>query len=653
MGISGLDKTVVTARIQGKVTDRQAHLLYEVLSCSSRSALAAGRVSLQATVAMSLPALVDSLSSFVASGQPERKLLERLRDETTVVTSDLKNLFPSSTGLSVLFDHLCQFDELVERGKPGIETVLRELTQDHDSLHQTISGLTRYAWSSKDDLGDEAIERVSHEIAACRAQSEGDYSVLIGNVQNLARHPSQKSYLEELLSPRISRFKVVVAVSGAGYLNGLDAFFTAHQFVSGKEDSAAWGMRTNILKDFTGLHSQRSATVFLQIRIEAPDGQSAGRRIRRRVSEVLDQYVAGHRLTDLRLTEGFAVFDCDKNSAFRDDGNGRGVSVASPLTVDWPIRLRESLRMGHLAAIGDSPMTRIALSWSALEAAGLSVTDLGVLASALTLQTLRHQVNESYMYLSQGFRAKEKVLSSLGESLLERFGRATDQLEKETHPEALASLNQKLIDLELEGKSLSAIFMAHDLGSDEFDEIDTYVDFDERGYPVSINTWADLLQPSVTTPGLMAGRAHNRVRALQKKLDGVHLSRLTVWQQRFRDPAAFEKWCSDQRQRFERALYRIYAARNVVLHTGAIKVRGDVVLADSALAIVDLLHEVLGNWSRVSNEHQMDEKKPREVLCELAQRLECVIQAAHADDISAVNFDHLTSPTSTSTDRLL
>ncbi|MBK3576455.1 hypothetical protein JHN63_22110 [Streptomyces sp. MBT65] len=85
-----------------------------------------------------------------------------------------------------------------------------------------------------------------------------------------------------------------------------------------------------------------------------------GRRI---ASELLDQYVAGQRLAEIRLRPETLANVLGSHRVLRLAVPVLGSGPVQPLTTGWPPALRESLRTAHIARITEAPTTSAGPRW--------------------------------------------------------------------------------------------------------------------------------------------------------------------------------------------------------------------------------------------------------------------------------------------------
>ena len=226
----------------------------------------------------------------------------------------------------------------------------------------------------------------------------------------LRRTGGSGAELAALLFRDPERFRVACTVDGTNRLEHLrELKADALQFDLDDSDPTGWGFLNGRLGAYIatmretrpgGPHARPGCVV--SVIATAVDPEAAAALGRREVSELLDHYVAGHRLVDLSLRRDVLIGGLTGRSSQWHTSSGAGVESAHPLSVSWPTVLNETMRMSHIARATDSPLTAAALSWSALEASRLEPLPL---AGALALQALRHGLVQSHHELVAGLTA--------------------------------------------------------------------------------------------------------------------------------------------------------------------------------------------------------------------------------------------------------
>lgn len=223
---------------------------------------------------------------------------------------------------------------------------------------------------------------------------------------------------------------------------------------------------------------------------------------RRRTEEALDAYVAGNRLAELRLAPRTLVYQEADNRSRRYTSHGATLDAAQPLTSHWPPEIRECLRTAHIARSTSSPLTSAALSWAAIEAAGIhhGNTDAAQhvdLARALSLQAMRQQLISSHQCVRLITAATYEEVKERAEAA----GRALDGLERHA-----AARNAAPVPPALQTQLQKARARAADAARERADADDLYLqalhDVDKaapvnsHGLLDDINSWVDMLAAS-------------------------------------------------------------------------------------------------------------------------------------------------------------
>lgn len=558
-------------------------------------------------------------------------------------------------------------DDLKEPSRCGI--LAHQLAACVPKVERIVLNLFEQAWDTV--MPATAADRAIAEVASLAVWRGRDYECLVADLQRFLRQAPCAQGLLSVLRPAHRQFRVAAVVEGARTLAGLDQLFDAdanvRQFTIGKKAPDGWGQGTAKLRKFAALHGRRAgedpregeraaAAVLLTLCVMAPDRGVAVHLARRRIEEALDTYVAGHRLAELRLTPETFVFDEADGRSRRYTSRGPTVDTAWPLTRHWPAEIRECLRMAHIARSTSSPLTSAALSWAAIEAAGIwhGYNDSAAhvdLARALSLQAMRQQLLSSHQCV-------RRIASATHDEVTERAaatGRAVQGLErhlakKGTQP----ALEQQL--REARGRAATAELEAADADTlylRPLDEIDRAAPVNGHGLLSDLNRWADLLAepPGAAEEVKIGSAALSRLRSV---LHGLPAHDIVVWQARMSRPKQCAAWLKDAEERCRAQLSWMYVLRNTALHQGVFASVADSHDAHGARGTLDLTLEILGNWYAVATSAQLPEATwtAHRVIAELAKRQKDLIRQLEADTaMTDLNFTHLTSPTSNGHDR--
>ncbi|MFG2463663.1 hypothetical protein ACGFWE_42430 [Streptomyces sp. NPDC048523] len=605
--------------------------------------------------------------------QPNEKLTYTVIERTLKSVLALEAVvIPARQPLADTHDLLA---DMVRRGKNDLKEPFRcgilanQLAAFVPKIERIVLELFQQAWDTA--MPATVAERAIAEVASLAVWRGRDYECLIADLQRFLRKAPCGQGLLSVLRPAHRQIRVAAVVEGARTLAGLGQLFDAdtdvRQFPIGKKVPDGWGQGTAKLRKFAALHGRRpgedpregeraAAAVLLTLRVMAPDRGVAVHLARRRIEEALDTYVAGHRLAELRLAPETLVFEQSDDRSRRYTSRGPTVDTAWPLTRHWPAEIRECLRMAHIARSTSSPLTSAALSWAAIEAAGIShgYNDSAAhvdLARALSLQAMRQQLLSSHQCV-------RRVASAIHDEVTERaaaIGRAVEGLERHLAKKgAQLALERQL--REARGRAATAELEAADADNlylQPLNEIDRAAPVNGHGLLSDLNRWADLLAelPGAAQEVKIGSAALSRLRSV---LPGLPAHDIVVWQARMSSPKQCAAWLKDAEERCRAQLSWMYVLRNTALHQGVFASVADSHDAHGARGTLDLTLEVLGNWYAVATSAQLPEAAwtAHRVIGELAKRQKDLISHLEADTaVADLNFTHLTGPTSNGHDR--
>ncbi|WP_392667312.1 hypothetical protein [Streptomyces sp. LN785] len=592
-----------------------------------------------------------SLQALKAVVTPAQRPLERALDLLTDIVADGKNDLKEPPRCAVLADRLRPFVGEVEG---------------------TVRSLFQQAWDGS--LAAEVTERAAVEFASLIVWRGRDYECLTADLQRLLLQIPSGQALAAVLCPTPEPFRVAAVVEGARTLAHLPHLLgpaaDVRQFPLGKKEPDGWGPGNAKLRKFAALHRRRAgedpreeertaAAVLLTLRVTAPDRGVAVQLARRRTEEALDAYVAGNRLAELRLAPRTLVYQEADNRSRRYTSHGATLDAAQPLTSHWPPEIRECLRTAHIARSTSSPLTSAALSWAAIEAAGIhhGNTDAAQhvdLARALSLQAMRQQLISSHQCVRLITAATYEEVKERAEAA----GRALDGLERHA-----AARNAAPVPPALQTQLQKARARAADAARERADADDLYLqalhDVDKaapvnsHGLLDDINSWVDMLAASGE-----AGRSERfgspALSRLRPALPGLPAHDIDVWQARLTNPEDCATWLAQVEERYRAQLSWMYVLRNTALHQGVFASVADSHDAHGARGTVDLMLEVLGNWYASATRAGLPQATwtAQRVVAELSQRQQDLIgHLKAAVDVTSVNVTHLTSPTSNGRDR--
>jgi hypothetical protein len=536
-------------------------------------------------------------------------------------------------------------------------TQLRTMLTDIDGI---VSSMWSVAWSASLQSGAKIpfLDEVVQQVAGCMAVAGRDARFLVEDLRNVVRRGVSAATILTQLMPSRTAYRVACVVDGVSSLRALSSFAPGATTVSLRGDPPTdWGGSTKRLtKFFSSVQPERRACLVL-LQTYASDKGAAAMQGRRIVEEALDQYVMSGRLLDTRLGDRVLVGSLTNTSTAEVSSRGPGTGRAYPLTVVSPDGLREAMRMAHLARTTESPTTRAALAWVALESCNIPPAKIDNLAAALALQAFRNAIVNSFEDLRDAIKAERRHRTqrvATCESALSRYRRSRDQ--------AVASGRDKL-DAKIAFAQSAADVARADL--DQFDRnagstlatMETYLGprTNDDSYLRDPNNWVTLLSPSLPGDSSATAAARIGLEEMSKRFTWPALACLKLWRARCSQPAKCADAVDELASRFKTGLTSLYAIRNLAFHGGVFSHHGDVLLGYTGIAIVDLAMEFIGNWYTVETRTMApgsNASTPIQVVDALAQRAtKLSTDLRRATTLERLNLTHLTSPTSNGWDR--
>ncbi|MFJ7043435.1 hypothetical protein ACIQVC_08565 [Streptomyces sp. NPDC101112] len=254
----------------------------------------------------------------------------------------------------------------------------------------------------------DAGQRLAREMAALCVMEGRQHDLLNAEVRAvLSRGRLDADQLSQVLLPAKRDLRVAVVVEGTTRLEGLGDLMdpvSAPSVIAPGDSLVAWGRGASDLKALADMarhasdarrdwsRNQAGGQVVLTFSVRARDLGAAALLGRQQASELLDQYVAGQRTSEIRLRPETLAFDPVAHRTLRLSVPALGARPVRPLTTGWPPALRESLRTAHIARVTEAPTTAAGLCWAALEALEVKRDSVDKLAQALSLHAVRQQV---------------------------------------------------------------------------------------------------------------------------------------------------------------------------------------------------------------------------------------------------------------------
>ncbi|GHH48459.1 hypothetical protein [Lentzea cavernae] len=392
---------------------------------------------------------------------------------------------------------------------------------------------------------------------------------------DLLRWLKKPGDLAEVLWPREQRHVVALVVRGARVLRHLDELLP-----QARQEPLH---RTMLPKDDFLKGAVTGSSVLVRLPVEAADVHTAAQRGRRVLSEVLDQYAAGERLTELHIAPLWQVSG-PGGRVTRGTEHQRTVGNAYPLTAHWPAELRSAMRVANLARQVDAPMASAGLAWSALEATGLDPSKIAWLAKGCALQMLRQHLVSLHVVVT-------------------------------THDTEL----RKPLDAHVPTTGV-------------------------KHHLKSVDAWLDVLTPH-NRPAAELDAAQKALTALAESEGGLVQDLAELWRGRLADSKVLAAWLREQEDTAAALLEWLYVTRNLAFHAGRFASPADTLTAHAGQAVADLTLEFLGNWRTVERRQSRQETSAVEIYRRLAQRADqLVARLKRAGSVRRLSVEDISGP---------
>ncbi|MFD5827512.1 hypothetical protein [Lentzea sp. NPDC060358] len=392
---------------------------------------------------------------------------------------------------------------------------------------------------------------------------------------DLLRWLKKPGDLAEVLWPEPRKHVVAFVVSGARVLRHLDGLLP-----EARQEPLH---RNRLPKDDFLKEAVSGSSVLVRLPVLAADVHTAAVRGRRVLNEVLDQYAAGERLTELHIAPVWQVSG-PGGRVTRGTEHRRTVGNAYPLTAYWPAELRSAMRVANLARQVDAPMASAGLAWSALEATGLDPGKIGWLAKACALQVLRQHLISLHVVV--------------------------------THH-----------DDELRGPLAAHVPTTG-----------------VKHHLKSVDAWLEVLVPH-PRPDDRLRAAQDAVTALAADEGGLVRDLVELWRGRLADSRALADWLREQEDTAAAVLEWLYVTRNLAFHAGRFASPADTLTAHAGQAVIDLTLEFLGNWRTVERRLGRRETPAVEIYRRLAQRQDqLVARLRRARSVRRLSVEDISGP---------
>jgi hypothetical protein len=656
---SGYDPELLGQLDESAASPAQFYLLQKIIRSIEPDTLLSQHAAALAGMAAELPRAQAALLSHSERLQPGVTLLKALCQNGAMTVAKSAAFRPRDQLLIDISSTLAKVPTATAINNESLRrAAAATLASELDPLIQRIPALLvsmfTEAWSLSNYTSRdwEFLDHVSDELACLVALTDRDVSTLQEQLKfTVAREGLDHEAVLHTLLPTPAEHYVACVIRGAGHFYRLAALEpSAQQWSRESDEDIRWGLATNRLRSFLAKMTVTAEDCIVSVTVQAVDKASAARLGRRKVTELLDQYVAGHRLIHLSLRAETLVARAGVSNDTQEwQPRHRGVRRAYPLLDHWPEGLRETLRMAHIARVTDSPMTATALSWAAIEACGLKHQQSKRLGRALSLQALRQQIVESHQEFLQSAAASIRHANTQINNAAELVGkykrglaRCPVHIPAHAHIETLLrSAMDRLAKAENRGRELAEAF------DDAISAINQYAVVDERNHLTDVNSWVDILLPERACDSVQLKAAREALDAIIPNLSPLASTQVLDWRRRLSTPTQCVEWLSATQGRLETLLDALYGARNLALHSGIFATTGDAVLGQGAIMLVDFTLEFLGNWYK--NISPPSYETPTEVIVRLADRQIHLIRRlnTHTGAPYALNAGRLTSPSTT------
>lgn len=681
MPLCGLDTSLVKSTHDVGLTPAQEYLLQSVVrSLNAQSHLTEHTGSTRGFATAVVRAMAV-LTSHASSGQPYVRELAIPADYAAASVEEVNALVAHSelTEIASILRSRPSAELVAKSGenRPAAQAVVTALA--HRLADETLREIERklfdLAWSATpaNDTEWSKLETISQHLASLidfsGRHSEG---LLLAIGASSSTQLRSADYVLGLLRSRLSVFQVVAVVDGATTLERFSSLVDEGMRPSAislrtsapkaADDAAAqlseqqqfFRGPVGRLHSFVRSHRIERRSCLVSLDILAPDAFAAAATGRRSVLRVLDQYMAGDRLTDLRLGDRTLVSNPSTGRTIELTEVGRATRGAYPLIYEWPEQLSGALHAAHLLRRTETPMARAALAWVTLEASGIDNKErIASLSRALAIQCLRQELVGTYGALAKAVSVRRQILQIRRGSARADLRRARVTLRMATRADQLAKARTLAEVSAREVIRHRRLVHSHDDSCGKaMDEIARFLAVDAWGRLPDASRWLVLLLPPQHGDDEATADTRRVMRSLvEEQLPAVARVDIITWLARLADPSLCTSWLERRAVELTAFIHALKASRNQTLHAGVFALEGDRLLSDGAASLVDLTLEFLGNWYR--QEGLAAGTSPVDIVTTIGKRFESVTAYLATCDVrdNRLNLGLLTSPLSTGTDR--
>ncbi|MEV0680067.1 hypothetical protein AB0I60_26445 [Actinosynnema sp. NPDC050436] len=652
MAFSGFDHRLLGALRRAGASRSQTCALQRILRAVSSSTLFSRHVAPVSGAVAELPRLQGVLANFADTGQPRASLLRSLCAGAGEAVGRAVAQWGAEPVLSeahrVVSGLVTALDDQPAHTPARWKDLALAAAADLDGLGPGLRRLVeeRFAagWDAPDD-DPAALDLAADEVACLVSATDRDVHALAADLAGAADAGCLDARsVTRVLLPVPTRYRVAVAVRGAATLARLSALDPLAAVASPEDvGGLGFGGTGGRLRAFARQVTTPGPACLVACQVRAVDAPSAARAARRALSELLDQYAAGHRLVTLALGAEAFVSPVDSGGPVVVRPRERAVDRAEPLVAGWPSALRGGLRMAHVARTTEAAMPATALAWVTLEACGLE--NRADLASALSLQALRQQVAEAHQQLHQAAAevlADARMRAADARRRHSGLRRALRQCPPDhpDHPGLVARADRA-------GQELADARRREQLVDEQVGDglrvVGRHARCDAFARLRDLNTWVDVLLPGRPEDEADLDAARAALDGLLRHISPLAAHQVREWSARLADPRGCAEWLEGSRRRTALFLDTLYAVRNVAFHSGRFRAAGDVGLGVGASLAVDFALELLGNWYRTGGDPSA---RPSRIVSALADRQRAVVSrlGRRSRPLHALDVARLTGP---------
>jgi hypothetical protein len=627
------------------------------------------------SVVLSLTRTHHALDGYAQMGQPRISLVKAmLRHAISDAASGEPTFNVTSTGANVISrvrQELAYVEARINDNPSNVN--MQNLELRVSSLVQpsvlAVHSLFEALWSGT-DLPVELARRIRDEVAVLVSLEGRDGRALQSDLLGLLRSGSTSGSpaVADILWPSSERYLVAIAISGTRFLKGID------QFLPGSRQWPLVGPTPPAGIPYLGIKglvdpilANKGASVLITLPVTAADAYTAIARARRDVAEALDQYAAGQRLLELTIDLRSVALSSSRAPVMSDPRNG-GIKVARPLTSHWPAPLRSALRMANLAGRMDAPVASVMLAWSSIESLGASSSDFEIIAKACALHSMRQQIVSTYKSVTDSANARLRHARWGVAEISRAFTKAQNSYAstvKSTFPAAAVASVRLKAQMEQIGTELAAAESAYEqlqrrmIPNFEIIRLNLLHGGDPR-HPLNLSSWMlelndflDAILPVGDSATAEICQSQRALDALSREGGGLAEEQLIMWKARLANPSTLADWLKNQQDIFHGLLAWMYASRNLAIHTGRFSVPADLLTAQAARGIVDLILEFIGHWHQDQYERGEPYSDAMAILRDLARRRDDLeLQLRSATSCHQLNVATISAPRSSCWGRL-